>query len=108
MKLLYLRACVKVGVLDDFCIVTIKVVSDIVWGYSLYSGYKDTLAVLDKLLAGFYVSNKVNFKNYFANKLIKWYVFEAVQNTRSSVLSGLKHSAIASCFKSDKVLLLVF
>ena len=39
---------------------------------------KDTLAVLDKFLAGFYVSNKVNFQNYFANKLIKWFVFEAV------------------------------
>ena len=45
---------------------------------------KDTLAVLDKFLAGFYVSNKVNFQNYFANKLIKWFVFEAVQNTRST------------------------
>ena len=31
---------------------------------------KDTLAVLDEFLAGFYVSNKVkiNFQNYFANK----------------------------------------
>ena len=32
---------------------------------------KDTLAVLDKFLAGFSVSNKVNFQSYFANKLIK-------------------------------------
>ena len=35
---------------------------------------KDTLAVLDKFLAGFYLAN---FQNYFANKLIKWFVFEA-------------------------------
>ena len=27
---------------------------------------KDTLAVLDKFIAVFYLSNKVNFKNYFA------------------------------------------
>ena len=59
---------------------------------------KDTLAVLYKFLAGFFVSNKVNFQNYFANKLIKWFVFEAVQNTRAHVLSGLKHSTIVSCF----------
>ena len=32
---------------------------------------KDMLAVLDKFHAGFYVSNKVNFQNYFADKLIK-------------------------------------
>ena len=25
-------------------------------------------------------------------------IFEAIQNTRSSVLSGLKHSTIALCF----------
>ena len=27
---------------------------------------KDMLAVLDKFIAVFYLSNKVNFKNYFA------------------------------------------
>ena len=32
---------------------------------------KDRLAVLDKFLVGFYLSNKVNFKNCFANKLSK-------------------------------------
>ena len=32
---------------------------------------KDTLTVLDQFLAGFYFSNKVNFQNFFANKLIK-------------------------------------
>ena len=43
---------------------------------------KDTLAVHDQFLARFYVSNKVNFQHYFANKLIKGFVFEAVvQNT---------------------------
>ena len=69
------------------------------------------LAVLDKILPGFYVSNKVNFQNYFANKLIRCFVFEVVQNKLASrVLSGIKHSAIAwhvlnpikhccSCFK---------
>ena len=69
------------------------------------------LAVLDKFLPGFYVSNKVNFQNYFANKLIRCFVFEVVQNKLASrVLSGIKHSAIAwhvlnpikhccSCFK---------
>ena len=30
---------------------------------------KDTLAVLDKFLAGFYVSSKVNFQNDFASLL---------------------------------------
>ena len=46
---------------------------------------------------------------YFANKLIRWCVFEAVQkNVLSHVLSGLKHSAIASFLKPDKTLLLVF
>ena len=48
---------------------------------SLYICDKDTLAVLDKFLAGFYVSDKVHFQNYFGNKLIKWFVFEAVQKT---------------------------
>ena len=44
---------------------------------SVFTCDKDTLAViLDKFLAGFHVSNKVNFQNYFANKLIKiWFVF---------------------------------
>ena len=37
-------------------------------------------AVVDKFLAGFYVSNKVNFQNYFANKLINLFVSEAVLN----------------------------
>ena len=40
--------------------------------------------VLAKFCAGFYVSNKVSFQNYFANKPIKWFVFEAVQNNRST------------------------
>ena len=53
------------------------------------------LAVLDKFLADFYVSNKVNFQNYFGNKLIRWFVFEAVQKKLTArVLSGLKHSIL--------------
>ena len=51
---------------------------------------EDTLAVLDIFLAAFYLSNKVNFQNYFAYKLIKWFVFEAVQNTRSTCFIGSK------------------
>ena len=51
---------------------------------------KDTLAVLDKFLAGFYLSNKVNFQNYYANKVIKWFVFEAIQITRSRCFIGSK------------------
>ena len=50
---------------------------------SVFMCDQDTLAVLDKFLAGFYVSNKIDFQNYFANKLIKWFVFEPL------VLSGL-------------------
>ena len=53
----------------------------------------------------FYVSNRVNFQtDYFANKL----VFEAVQKTHSTCFIALKHPAIASCFKLDKTLRLVF
>ena len=51
---------------------------------SIFICDKDTLAVL------VYVSNKVNFQNFFANKLIKWFVFEAVQNTRSTCFIGSK------------------
>ena len=53
---------------------------------------EDTLAVLDKFLVGFYVSNKVNFQNnYFTNKLIRWFVFEAaVQKTCSTSFIGSK------------------
>ena len=38
-----------------------------------------TLALLDKFLANFFVSNKVNFQNWFTNKLIRWFVFEVVK-----------------------------
>ena len=51
---------------------------------------KDTFAVLDKFLTDFYLSNKVNFQNYFANKPIKWFVFEAVQNICSTCFIGSK------------------
>ena len=52
--------------------------------------FNELKTVIDKLLAGFYISNKVNFQNYFANKLIRWFVFEAVQNTRSTCFMGSK------------------
>ena len=38
---------------------------------------EDTFAVLDKFLAGFYVSNEVNFQNFFANKLTKMVRFRS-------------------------------
>ena len=40
---------------------------------------KDTLAVFDIFLAGFYGSHKVNLQNFYVNELTKWFVFEAVQ-----------------------------
>ena len=54
---------------------------------------KDTLAViLNKFLAGFHVSNKVNFQNYFANKFIKMVrFFEAVQKPRSTCACSSQH-----------------
>ena len=51
---------------------------------------KDTLAVINIFLAGFYLSNKVNFQNYSANKLIRFKKLEA------RVLSAQKH--YCSCF----------
>ena len=57
---------------------------------------KDTLVVLHKFLTGFYISNKVNFQNYFASELIKWFVFETVQTLAAHVWSCLRHLAIAS------------
>ena len=41
--------------------------------------HKDTLAVFDIFLAGFYGSHKVNLQNFYVNELTKWFVFEAVQ-----------------------------
>ena len=40
---------------------------------------KDTLAVFDIFLAGFYGSHKVNLQNFYVNELTKWFVFEPVQ-----------------------------
>ena len=36
---------------------------------------KDTLAVLDKFLAGFYVSSKVNFQNNFASIIVLYMIY---------------------------------
>ena len=44
---------------------------------------KDTPVVLDKFLAGFYVSNKVNFQNYFGNEHIKWYIKDNIWHLHS-------------------------
>ena len=40
---------------------------------------KNTLAIFDTFLAGFYGSHKVNLQNVYVNELTKWFVFEAVQ-----------------------------
>ena len=54
---------------------------------------KVTLALLDKFLANIFVSNKVNFQNWFTNKLIRWFVFEAVKKkTRLSKSTNITKS----------------
>ena len=61
---------------------------------------KDMLAVLDIFLAGLYVSNKVNFQNYFANKFL-----------RSRSKTSIKHSKNSqkfSCGRGYAVHTLVF
>ena len=77
--------------MDLFCYEIINEIKQKKHGLmSVFIGDKDTLAVLDKFHAGFYVSDKVNFQNYFADKLIKWFVFEAVQNTCITCFIGSK------------------
>ena len=68
---------------------------------SVFIYMKKTLAVLDKFLDGFYVSNKVNFQNHVTDKLIKWFVFDGFKNSQHMFNR-------ASCFKPDKIPLLVF
>ena len=46
---------------------------------SVYICDKDTLAVFDKFLTGFYGSHKVNLQNIYVNEVTNWLVFEAVQ-----------------------------
>ena len=60
---------------------------------------KDTLVVLDKFLADFYISNKVNFQNYFADKLIIWLVFEAIQNTHRTCFIEFKTLCVLNLVK---------
>ena len=57
-------------------------------------------------LCVFFFSNKVNFQNCYANKLIRWFVFEAVQKPRSTCSIGSKTLGYrlvfwtrCSCFK---------
>ena len=45
---------------------------------------KETLDVLDKFLAAFYLWNQVNFETCFADKLIRWFAFIAAQKTRNT------------------------
>ena len=60
-----------------------------------------TLDILDKFLAGFYVSNtEVYFQNYFTNKLI---IFEAVERSSTYFIVSKTLN-----YKPDKTLLLVF
>ena len=40
---------------------------------------KDTIAVFDQFMAGFYRSHNVNLQNVYVNELTKWFIFEAVQ-----------------------------
>ena len=58
---------------------------------------KDTLAVFDKFLPGFYGSHKVNLQNVYVNELTKFVFGAAYNKLVVRVLSGIKHSAIASC-----------
>ena len=60
----------------------------------IYEVKTDTLAVFDTFLPGFYGSHKVNLQNVYVSELsfLKPYTKLAVR-----VLSGIKHSAIASC-----------
>ena len=58
---------------------------------------KDMLAVLDKFLARFNVSNMVNFQKCFSNKLIKWFAFSSFKMLAARILLGLKHCCL--CFK---------
>ena len=46
--------------------------------------FRMSVFICDKYIAGFYVSNKVDFQNYFANELMKWFVFEAVHKIHST------------------------
>ena len=48
---------------------------------------KDTCAIFDKFLPGFYGSHKVNLQNFYVSELTKWFVFEAVQKHKL-----IKHS----------------
>ena len=52
-------------------------------------------------------ANKVNFQNYFANKLIKWFAFEGVSNTRSTCFiwsNTLGYKCELYLFKCDQTL----
>ena len=57
-----------------------------------------SLHVVNKFLASFYVSNKVNFQNYFANKQENSFLklFKTLAERALSCI--IKHSAIALCF----------
>ena len=37
---------------------------------------KDTCAIFDKFLPGFYGSHKVNLQNFYVSELTKWFVYK--------------------------------
>ena len=71
------------------------------WVWLVYKCDKDKLGVLDKIFEVFTSANKVIFQNYFANKLIKWFDFEAVQNPDMFYLS---YKCELYLFKFDQTL----
>ena len=59
---------------------------------------RDTLSVFDKFLAGFYkVSHKSIFKMFTSMNLRNRSFLKPFNELAFFVLSGVKHSAIASC-----------
>ena len=69
---------------------------------------EDTFAVLDKFLAGFYVSNEVNFQNFFANKLTKMVRFRSrSEKLAAHVLDLTSSSLFYYCFNKYISLFLV-
>ena len=49
-----------------------------------------SLFLVNLLLVFTFQTSEVHFQNYSANNLVRWFVFEAVQNTRSSCFIGSK------------------
>ena len=62
---------------------------------------KDTFAVFDKFLPGFYDSHKVNLQNFYRSMNLRNGSFLKTYNKLAvRVLSVIKHLAIASCLNT--------